>query len=94
MNELSGGFSDSASTGATSSDFVITNWRFEAVAEFTAEVVTDYFILNELRNLNFSVDNLLVSIVPSGDFQVTNPPRQASHSGTKLTIGLTVNTRR
>lgn len=94
VNEISGGFTDSASTGATSSDYVIRNWRFEAVVEFSNEVLTDYFILNELRKLNFSVDNLLVTIVPSGDFQVTQSPRQGSHNGTKLTIGLTVNTRR
>jgi hypothetical protein len=93
-NELSGGLSDSASTGATGFDMVLTNWRFEGVCEFTSEVDVSYFMLNELRKLNFNVDNLLVSIVPSGDFQVTHPPRNASHSGTKLTIGLTVNTRR
>lgn len=94
VNEVSGGLTDSAATGATGFDYVLTNWRFEAVAEFTSEVDVSYFMLNELRKLHFNKDDLLVSIVPSGDFQVTHPPRQASHNGTKLTIGLTVNTRR
>ena len=93
-NETGGGLTDSSRTGATGSDLVLANWRFEAVAEFTSEVDVTYFMLNELRNLNFNVDNLLVSIVPSGDFQVVHSPRNASHNGTKLTIGLTVNTRR
>lgn len=94
VNETGGGLADNARTGATGAGFVLTNWRFEAVAEFTSEVDVSYFMLNELRNINFSEDNLLVSIVPTGDFQVTHPPRNASHNGTKLTIGLTVNTRR
>jgi len=94
VNEVSGGLTDSAANGATGFDYVLTNWRFEAIAEFTSEVDVSYFMLNELRKLNFSKDNLLVSIVPSGDFQVTHSPRNASHNGTKLTIGLTVNTRR
>lgn len=94
VNETGGGLSDSARTGATGAGFVLTNWRFEAVAEFASEVDVSYFMLNELRNINFSEDNLLVSIVPTGDFQVTHPPRNASHNGTKLIIGLTVNTRR
>lgn len=94
VNEVSGGLSDSASTGATGFDYVLTNWRFEAIAEFTSEVDVSYFMLNELRKLHFNKDDLLVSIVPSGDFQVSHSPRQASHNGTKLTIGLTVNTRR
>lgn len=94
VNELAGGLADSAAFGATSFDYVIRDWRFEAIVEFDCEVATDYFMLNELRKLNFDVDNLLVTVVPSGDFQVTHPPRNAPHNGTKLTIGLTVNTRR
>ena len=94
VSEVSGGLSDSSRLGATSSGFVLADWRFEAVAEFTQEVDTSFFMLNELQKLNFSEDNLLVTIVPAGDFQVTHPPRNASHNGTKLTIGLTVNTRR
>lgn len=94
VNELSGGLTDSARTGATSSDFVLTNWRFECRAEFTCEVDISYFMLNELRQINLNVDNLLVAIVPSGDFRVVHPPRDGSHNGTKLIIGLTVNTRR
>jgi len=94
VNETGGGLTDNARTGATNTGFVLTNWRFEAVAEFTSEVDVSYFMLNELRSINFNEDNLLVSIVPAGDFQVTHPPRNASHNGTKLTLGLTVNTRR
>lgn len=94
VNETGGGLADNTRTGATGTGFVLTNWRFEAVAEFTSEVDVSYFMLNELRNINFSEDDLLVSIVPTGDFQVTHPPRNAPHNGTKLTIGLTVNTRR
>jgi hypothetical protein len=94
MNEISGGLSDSVKHGATGTGFVIRDWRFEVVAEFTSEVSCDYFLMNELRKLNFNVDNQLISVVPSGDFQAKHPPRQASHNGTKLTIGLTVNTRR
>lgn len=94
VNEVSGGLTDSAKTGATSVGFVLTNWRFECKVDFTCEVDTSYFMLNELRQLNFNVDNLMVSIVPSGDFRVIHPPRDGSHNGTKLIIGLTVNTRR
>lgn len=94
VNETSGGLTDSARTGATSSDFVLTNWRFECVVHFSCEVDTSYFLLNELRGINFNMDNLLVSIVPSGDFRVIHPPRDDSHNGTKIIIGLTVNTRR
>ena len=94
VQETGGGLTDSVKTGATSSGMVLTNWRFEAVAEFTSEVDVSQFMLAELRRITFNVDNLVVSIVPSGDFQVTHPPRNAAHNGTKLTLGLTVNTRR
>lgn len=94
VNEISGGLTDSARTGATSFGFVLNNWRFECVAQFPCEVDTSTFMLNELRNINFNEDNMLVSIVPSGDFRVIHPPRDGSHNGTKLIIGLTVNTRR
>ncbi len=93
-NELSGGLSNSSSSGATSFGYVLNNWRFECVADFTCEVDTSYFMLNELKNLNFSTDDVLVTVIPSGDFSVTHPPRKASHNGTKLIIGLTANTRR
>lgn len=94
VNELRGGLSDSARYGATNQGMVIRDWRFEAVAEWPCEVDVSYFLQEQLIKLYFNVDNALIGIVPSGDFQVTHPPRQASHNGTKLTIGLTVNTRR
>lgn len=92
-NELSSGLSDSSRYGATQAKPVYRNWRWEVVVEWTCEVDVSYFIENEL-SMNFNLDSLLVSVIPSGDFQVTHPPRNASHNGTKLTLGLTVNTRR
>jgi hypothetical protein len=92
-NELSGGMSDSSRFGATSNQPVLRNWRWEMRLEFPCEVDVTYFLENEL-SLNFNLDSLLVSVIPSGDFQVEHPPRNASHNGTKLTVGLTVNTRR
>jgi len=93
-NEISGGLTDKAKTGATAFKYSLTGWRFECVVDFSKEVDTSTFLLGELKNLNFNVDDMLVSITPTGDFNVTHPPRQGSHNGTKLTIGLTVNTRR
>ena len=93
-NEVSGGLTDKAKTGATSVAYSLAGWRFECVVSFNKEVDTSTFLLGELKNLNFNVDNMLVSVTPTGDFNVTHPPRQGSHNGTKLTIGLTVNTRR
>lgn len=92
-NEMTGGLSNNSQFGATGAKPVVRNWRWEAEIEFTKEVDVSYFIENEL-SLNFNLDNLLVSVSPSGDFQVSHPPRNASHNGTKLNIGLTVNTRR
>lgn len=93
-NEVNGGMSGSAKTGATENGIVLTNWRFECKAAFDCEVDTSYFLLNELKNLIFSLDGLLVKVIPSGDFKTVHPPRQGAHSGTELMIGLTATTRR
>lgn len=93
-NEVSGGVSGSAKAGATGQGFVLTSWRFECKAAFDCEVDTSYFLLNELKNLNFNLDGLLVKVIPSGDFKTVHPPRQGAHSGSELIIGLTATTRR
>ena len=92
-NQVSGGLTDSARTGAVGLNYAITDWRFEARMAFNSEVDTSYFLLNELKNINMSSNGVLVRITPI-DFSVEPPPREASHNGTKITIGLTANTRR
>jgi hypothetical protein len=92
-NEVGAGLSDNAKNGATTSGFVIRDWRFECTAQFTSEVDVSDFMINELRSLNFNTDDLLVNVSP-GSYNVEHSPRNASHNGTKLTIGLTANTRR
>ena len=92
-NEVGAGLSNSASKGATNSGFVLTDWRFECVAQFTAEVDVSDFMINELKTLNFNTNDLVVTVTP-GSYNVEHSPRNASHNGTKLTIGLTANTRR
>lgn len=92
-NEVGSGLSNSASKGATNSGFVLTDWRFECTALFDSEVDVSYFVLNELKTLNFNTTDLAVTVTP-GNYNVEHSPRNASHNGTKLTIGLTANTRR
>ena len=92
-NEVGAGLSSNASNGATSSAFVLTDWRFECEALFTSEVDVSDFMINQLTALNFNTDGLLVNVSP-GNYNVEHSPRNASHNGTKLTIGLTANTRR
>lgn len=92
-NEVTGGITNTASRGASSLNYSISNWRFEVLAEFNCEVDTSYFLLNELKNINVSSDGVLITITP-GDFSTEHPPRNASHNGTKLRIGLTANIRR
>lgn len=95
INETGSGMSSSVrNTGGCDHAPVLTNWRFECVVDFNCEVSVDYFLLHEFRNLYFTSENLLVNIVSNGDYKVIHPPRQDSHDGTKLIIGLTVNTRR
>jgi hypothetical protein len=84
--------SNSVRFGATNSGSVLTSWRFECIARFTSEVDSSYFLMNELETMYLTSDGVLATIIP--DSQPIQPPRQASHNGTKLTIGLTVNTRR
>jgi hypothetical protein len=92
-NEVGAGMSSNASNGATGTGFVLTDWRFECEALFTSEVDVSDFMINQLTALNFNTDGLLVNVSP-GNYNVEHSPRNASHNGTKLTIGLTANTRR
>jgi len=95
MNETNSGLSTLvADTGGCSHAPVQKNWRFELVAAFDSEVSVDYFFENEFKKLYFTYEGLLVNVVATGDYNVTHPPRNDSHNGTKLTLGLTVNTRR
>ena len=95
VNEINNGLSASVrDTSSVTHAPVRVNWRFEVMAEFSSEVSTDYFFENEFKNLYFEHEGLLVNVVSSGDVSVSHPPRHNSHNGTKLTIGLTVNTRR
>ena len=92
-NEVGAGLSSNSSNGAFGTGYVLTDWRFECEALFTSEVDVSDFIINELKALNFNTDDLLVNVSP-GNYNVEHSPRNASHNGTKLTIGLTANTRR
>ena len=94
VNETGGGITGSASRSSTETRYCLVNWRFEAVVKFDCEVDFSSFVLDEISNLNFSLDGVLVSVLPSGDFNVTHPPRKGAHNGTELSIGLTATTRR
>lgn len=93
-NEVSGQVNFSAARAASTTSPVMANWRFDCLAEFTCEVDVQYYLLNEMGQLTFSFDNLLVTVTPTGEVRTSHPPRTGAHNGTKLTIGLTVNTRR
>lgn len=92
-NEVAAGISANKEYSAMSLKYVLRDWRFECIIEFNKEVSLSSFI-EELSPIKFATGGGLVADITFGDMQVEHPVRQGSHSGTRVTFGLTVQTRR
>lgn len=92
-NETSAGLTDSSKQNSRAKGYSLRNWRFECNLSFAVEVSLTYFFTNEAKDITFEVDGFMVS-VSLADYTVEHPVRQGGHTGTKATVGFTVNSRR
>jgi len=92
-NETSAGLSDVSKFNSRGKGYSLRNWRFECNMSFAVEVSLSYFFTNEAKELTFEADGFLVS-VSLADYTVEHPVQQGAHTGTKTTVGFTVNSRR
>lgn len=93
VNETQGSITDDLSKSSRSKEFEIDKWTFESVIKFPVEVDLTEFLRNEISELRFNSNGVLVT-VKAGAFIVEHPVTQGAQTGTQLNLTLNANTRR